>query len=478
MAPAPLAQPVEIDDVQGIILRGYGELKSSCYLALQIDSVAGARAWLRDIAGEVTSAVHPVMDRHLNIAFSYPALDLLELSPRALAGFRSAFVEGVAGGHRRAGDGGSLSHRNIALGDVGASAPENWVWGNEPNPIHIALLLFAREGSVEVFTEHHRQRLEKHGLAVVAEFPTCELPGRKEHFGFRDGISQPALRNANPPGRHPGVLREDRLENTVEPGDFLFGYRNQYGSLAGGTGGVHLDFVRNGSFLVWRQLRQHVQEFWRAVRALADDDPIARRKLSAKFFGRWPSGAPLALAPEIEDPSLEDRNDFLYAADDPHGYRTPFGAHIRRGNPRDWHLAPRPNRALQVANAHRIIRRGRPYGPPVAASMCPEDILAAGPDETERGLHFLGFVADIDRQFEVIQGAWLNDPKFGGLDDEVDPVLGSAPAIEDRAGSFTIQATPLRRRLGQLSRFVTVRGGAYLFMPGLRAVRVLGSLRD
>jgi hypothetical protein len=82
-------------------------------------------------------------------------------------------------------------------------------------------------------------------------------------------------------------------------------------------------------------------------------------------------------------------------------------------------------------------------------------------------------MADIERQFEVIQGAWLNDAKFGELYDEVDPILGSSPASE---GSFTIQATPMRRRLGELSRYVTVRGAAYLFMPGLRALRVLASL--
>jgi Dyp-type peroxidase family len=315
------------------------------------------------------------------------------------------------------------------------------------------------------------------------------LPKRKEHFGFRDGIAQPTVRNANGPGERPGVLANGRPENTVEPGEFLFGYENQYGAVASGPavlaaldsandlpsfpGSPERDFARNGSFLVWRQLEEHVQEFWRAIRDNADNDPVARRMLAAKFFGRWPSGAPLALAPEIEDESLEEADNFSYA-NDPYGYRTPFGAHIRRGNPRDWHLSPNPDLSREIANRHRIIRRGRPYGPPVNDSMNPEDILAANDDSQERGVHFLCFMADIERQFEMIQSSWLNDEKFGGLYDELDPMLG-APGPRDAV--FTVQMTPMRRRLVNLSRFVTVRGAAYLFMPSLGAVRFLGELK-
>jgi Dyp-type peroxidase family len=362
-------------------------------------------------------------------------------------------------------------------------------WGNAARPIDIALLLFAGDAeSIVEFVRFHRERLAKQGLDVIDEFHTLELPKRKEHFGFRDGIAQPALRNANAPGERPGVLEEGRPENTVEPGEFLFGYLNEYGAVAGGPvvqpeldpanhlpsfpSSLERDFARNGSFLVWRQLEEHVQEFWDAIRDNAENDPVARRRLAAKFFGRWPSGAPLALAPEIEDESLEDANDFSYA-DDPYGYRTPLGAHIRRGNPRDWHLSPEPERSREIANKHRIIRRGRPYGPPVKDSMDPEDILAANADSQERGVHFLCFMADIERQFEMIQSTWLNDEKFGGLYDELDPMLGAHAAA---AGAFTLQATPMRRRLVGLSRFVTVRGAAYLFMPSLGAVRFLGDL--
>jgi len=486
MAPPGVGRSVriEIEDVQGLILRGFGSLKASCYLALQIRDLEGARAWLREIARELTPAAEPVTDRHVNVAFSYLALEKLGLSPSTLAGFANAFLEGV--------DGGKAVHRSAALGDVGESAPENWRWGNAQRPVEIALLLFARdEAGIEAFTAFHRERLDKHGLAIIGEFGSLELPGRKEHFGFRDGISQPAIRNANPPDERLGVLEQDRAENTVEPGEFLFGYTNQYGELPHGpcvdaeldragilaphpawSGMVH-DFGRNGSYLVWRQLEEHAHEFWRTIHANAADDPAARTKLAAKFFGRWPSGAPLALAPDFDDPKLQDANEFSYAKDDPYGFRTPLGSHIRRGNPRDWNLSPKPETSVKIANAHRIIRRGRPYGPPVAPSMDPEHILVAKPDGEERGVHFVCFMADIERQYEMVQHTWVNNPKYGGLSDEVDPMLGAPP---ETGGTFTVQATPLRRSLTGISRFVTVRGAAYLFMPSLRAVRYLASL--
>ena len=486
MAPAGVSWPPEeirIPQIQALILRGFGSLKASLYLALRIDAGRGARAWLREIAWLVSTAATPVASRdwHLNVAFTYSGLERLGLPAAALAGFRSAFIDGPA----------APEHRSRALGDVGASAPESWDWGNAAQPIDVALLLFARGvDDLAGLAQRELGRLGKYGLSVVGAFEGHELPGRKEHFGFRDGISQPALRNANPAERRPGVLEPDRSENTVEPGEFLFGYRNQYGSLVRGpevdrsldpenhlcasaTSPTRRDFASDGSFLVWRQLEQHVHEFWRAIAAQADEDRASRRKLAAKFLGRWPSGAPLAAAPEIEDFTLEDENDFGYVADDPHGFRTPFGSHIRRANPRDWHLASKPKEAIRVAKAHRIIRRGRPYGDPVAASMDPEDILRTPPDRGERGLHFLGFMADIERQFELIQGTWLNGEKFGRLDDELDPMVGATPA---NRGAFTIQATPIRQRLLGLARFVTVRGAAYLFMPSLRALHFLGAL--
>ena len=186
-----------------------------------------------------------------------------------------------------------------------------------------------------------------------------------------------------------------------------------------------------------------------------------------------------------------NEDKYNYAEKDPLGLITPLGSHTRRSNPRDS-LEPGPGgegrlstaQSLDVTKLHRIIRRGRPYGPPVAASMEVIDILkqleAPDPDpKVERGLMFLCFCANIARQFEFVQQTWINNPKFGGLYADPDPLMGHREAAEMQqpTGDFTVQAQPVRRRYQALPDFVTVRGGAYLFMPGLAAVRHLAALR-
>ena len=43
-------------------------------------------------------------------------------------------------------------------------------------------------------------------------------------------------------------------------------------------------------------------------------------------------------------------------------------------------------------------------------------------------------------------------------------------------GTYTIQAEPVRKRITGVSRFVNVRGGAYFYLPGIAALRVLADL--
>ena len=140
---------------------------------------------------------------------------------------------------------------------------------------------------------------------------------------------------------------------------------------------------------------------------------------------------------------------------------------------------PNTEDSLLVADRHRLLRRGRAYGPPVAASFDPADILNA-PDEPgrERGLHFICFNTDIARQFEFVQNTWVNNRKFDGLYADPDPV--SAPHADpataqygEEIGQFTVQECPVRHRIPNLPPFVTMVGGAYLFMPGIGALEYL-----
>ena len=66
--------------------------------------------------------------------------------------------------------------------------------------------------------------------------------------------------------------------------------------------------------------------------------PAEEEWLAAKIVGRWPSGAPLALAPDKDDPELgadPQRNNAFMFGDDPQGLKCPVGSHVRRMNPRD-----------------------------------------------------------------------------------------------------------------------------------------------
>jgi len=120
---------------------------------------------------------------------------------------------------------------------------------------------------------------------------------------------------------------------------------------------------------------------------------------------------------------------------------------------------------------HRILRRGREYGP----ELSPSDALApAPPDDPERGLHFICLNANILRQFEFLQNAWIANTKFSALTGESDPLLGNREPVPPfpAAADFNRQEDGgLRRRVSGLPQFITVRGAAYFFLPGLRALR-------
>jgi Dyp-type peroxidase family len=467
VAAAPVT-PLDLEDVQGLVLRGYGTLRAARYLLLRVGEAAAARSWLGALAGAVTTAERSPDGTAVNVALTAPGLAALGLPAAALAGFALEFTEGMAS-----------PHRSRILGDVGDSAPDRWAWGGSAGePVHVLLMLFAAdEAGLAALHGERLREAEAAGLRVVASLDTVDL-GDHEHFGFRDGISQPVMI---------GSGQTESALNTIQPGEFLLGYVNEHGQVterplldAGEDsdrvlprdGGRRPDLGRNGTYLVMRQLRQDVRGFWRwadeASRAPdGSADQEAMTRLAAKMVGRWPGGAPLLLAPDRDDPALATANDFAYQAPDADGLRCPIGAHVRRSNPRDS-LDPNPGtqQSIAVGKRHRLIRRGREYG----AAPAPGTLLDAVDDGVDRGLHFICLCGNLARQFEFVQATWVTSPKFDGLHEDDDPLLG---ARGPGAGAFRVQGRPLRRRHRDLPRFVTVRGGGYFFLPGLRALRYL-----
>jgi Dyp-type peroxidase family len=361
--------------------------------------------------------------------------------PASLASFPPEFQQGMAA-------------RAATLGDIGESAPEHWEPPLGSPEVHLVLAALSPDARrLEAVLTRARDALrELPGVAPIWRQDVYSLPNARTSFGFRDGISHPAIQGSGIPGTNPH-------EAPLKAGEFVLGYPDETDALPAMPQPEVLG--RNGTYVVFRKLHTRVAVFRQYLRDRAASR-AEEELLAAKFVGRWPSGAPLALAPERDDPELgvdpARNNAFLYAADDPRGLKCPLGAHARRMNPRDSAI-------IGEVRLHRMIRRGTSYGP-----MLPAGVLED--DGADRGIMFAFVGAHLDRQFEFVKTQWVNDGLFFGARGEQDPLAGP----HDGSGRFTIPQRPIRRRLQELPRFVVNRGGEYCFLPGLRALRWIADL--
>jgi len=454
---------VDVNDVQGIVFYAYTEHPYASYLLVNLAKRDPRTfVWLRELAHSrnglrrATDAGDPAVrgkaEEHVQVAFTARGLGAFGLDPGDLAEFPSEFVDGM-----------SDPLRARVLGDT----PAAWTFGGpRQDEIHAVLMLFARTSqSLTDVAARQKAALAAAGGRVVHEDEGRVFADRREHFGFRDGIAQPHI--------HQGPRRRRTKEPLVPPGELLLGCTNAYGEATVSPTVRGYDFGSSGTFVVYRKMRQDVAAFWGAMydrarpRAGESLDGAAER-LAASLVGRWPGGAPLALHPDYDAASAANENDFGFAREDPHGHRCPFGAHIRRANPRDM-LAPSPAESLVETGRHRLFRRGRPYGPPLALPRSTWRV----DDGVDRGLIFIALCASLRRQFEFVQQTWVQSPKFAELYDEPDPLMGQATG----GRRFTLQGKPVRRCLVDLPSFVSIKGGAYFFMPGLRALAWLATQR-
>lgn len=488
--------PQDAADTQGLLRAGYGSLPDACFVLLRIADPGAARAWLA--AAPITSMadLDTLRTTALNLALSQEGLRALHLSEPVMAGFSAEFLSGMAGD-----DG-----RSRRMGDVGTNDPAHWDWGVGARAPHLVLLIYAAAGGLAAWQQQLMMPPWDRAFSVLQTLPTAALDAR-EPFGFVDGVSQPVVDWTGTPD--PSEAAHETYSNLIAVGEMLLGYPNEYGKytqrplIAPAAAADTLlptaedrpelhDLGRNGTYLVLRQLRQDVTGFWRYMDRQTAGNPAARVALAEAIVGRHMSGEPLlpggtAIPGVGPDTEATRRNGFTYAADTT-GLNCPFGAHVRRANPRNadlpvgthgvlnrlwWDLGlvrqqPRDD-LIASTRFHRILRRGRDYG----AQATPDEALATT-EPLDAGLHFACLNANIARQFEFVQGAWLAGIAFDGLTGERDPLtapreglLGGVPA-----DTFSLpQPSGLMRRIEGLPQFVTVRGGAYFFMPGLRALR-------
>jgi Dyp-type peroxidase family len=476
--PAPVAAPaasvkpaLDLSDIQGDVVLGL-QKNYQRFIFFKIDDVGAFKANVRNGLLERITTSETVLERTAELAelkreHRHEILPLVGLN----IAFAKSGIDKLAAGVELGDpsfDSGAIARAAANHDPVSAGAPLNWL------PEFLAPIdgvMFVTGGTEHDVDDESEIVLTLLGGSIdVLYTETANVrPGLErghEHFGFSDGISQPALDVANLPAPNPG-------QDVVDPGLFVFGYGSQ------ATPPVAL--MNNGSFMVFRRLRQLVPEFETYLQTQAATlgmDPVI---LGGRMMGRWKSGAPMELTPVQDDIELgaDDarNNDFDYS-DDQAQRRCPFGAHIRKTNPR----RDIPEAALDV---RRIIRAGIAYGPEVDAAE-----TLASKSEQDRGLMFVCYQTSIVNQFEFVQQSWANNPGFvsaaipalvkhrpgDGTPVTVgfDPIIGQqADHTQPRSTDEPVPNYPtgnVRSTLNEPADFVVPTGAAYFFVPSLSAL--------
>jgi deferrochelatase/peroxidase EfeB len=441
-----IAPTLDLHEIQATVLRQRPAPYFGSHILMRVDEAHVGRALLRRLTPHVDSAAgwwNPA-NAWLALGISYTGLVALGVPKETLESFPEAFRVGMAA---RAGQ----------LGDEGVNDPKNWDSPYGSGQVHIGLTVFSRSEEMlrSALAIAAVQYEPVSGVRVLAKQDFGAQPGDRNSLGYKDDIDQPPVEGC-------GVDSSPGQGKPIRAGEFILGYP--------GAAGVPLPMPqpeilgRNGTYVGFRKYQSRVGAFNRFLRANGSTEE-ERELLAAKLVGRWRSGAPLTLAPDVDNAVIgadsNRNNDFDYSKD-PHGAHVPLGCHIRRMNPRDTKLA-----RLTDVNLHRLIRRGATYGRPYDP-----DALSEEDDEVPRGAYFMFISAKAMATIEFLQQEWVNDGSFMALDRERDPIIG----LQEEVSTFTIPRVPVRRRVHGIQTFNVLRGGEYFFMPSLSALRWLAEL--
>lgn len=522
---------MDFSEIQGNVIRNYRS-NYAAYIFFNIQNEEGGRNWLEVLLSGVTFSKWPMKNGKfekpsatLNIAFSSSGLSALGVSKKSLESFPKEFREGMlARAVEILGDEPDPESVKPQNADKSKKLykPKNWLPGfkseKAEEEIHALVIITAAQrekldehlGSFQTLTACCKGVEELKNIGVLGKALTGKREG-DEHFGYKDGISQPFIEGTEEifqdrpdkkrppfPGQGTPVTQswdppltdkqrksgENGVWKHVKPGEFILGYLDELGHFPQSPTPPELG--KNGTYLVFRKLYQDVPAFRNFLKEKAQQVWKSQAKkyqelLAAKIMGRWRSGCPLILSPEKDDKKYDievphTNNDFLFAEDE-NGEICPLGAHIRRTNPRDslknvpdnWQ---EENKNKLHLNRHRIIRRGMPYGEPLPEGKTEDKCNVPGSMIDTRGLVFVAFNANIGRQFEFVQQNWVNNGEFLGVDkNNRDPFIGMK---HDGKATFSVQGEKVKFPfVTNLQSFVIEKGGEYFFYPSRTALHGL-----
>ena len=436
---------IDPTDTQGIILYSLKIKDSAQYVFCQFDQTKTheAKQFLSEKMAHLFIASEELQNDNqyrITVAFSDLGLKKLLGKNEKTYGFEPNFVEGL---HKRA--------------HLWGETFDYWEWGHE-GKYDMLIIFYTKKALMEKQWPLFKEECESSGIDIRHSIEGYIPKGNNftDHFGFRDGISQPKIE---------GFHHKSEKYNLCKPGEFILGHineKNAYNDSPFITGekssdaekylaidphNNHYNLGLNGSYLAIMQFKQEVEKFEEE-----NQDPLD----AAKIIGRWKSGAPLTLAHEEDDHRLKRENDFTYDGDQ-YGFKCPLGSHIRRSNPREFTDKTKnlsdSLKERKIINNHRILRRGRLYNR----------------GNQEKGIIFVAINASIEQQFEFIMRQWLSNGTFNNLSGEKDPlgITGNTP-------SFNVQQSSADEKR-ELSRYVYSKGGSYFFLPGKKALTYIFS---
>ncbi len=436
--------------------------------------------WLRVQQGFVDSGAklseHPDA-AELSLGLTYRGLETLRVPALYLRVFQNLAPAFSQGAPVRAAE---------HLGDTGEGAAQWWESAFMLEDAHAIVTVQADTAAAIKQQKDQLQaqiELSLGAIEINAWFDGERLDGRggpdgpegaKEfwtHFGFRDGLSKVHVR-----GVTDNIDGLDPFE-AHEPGEFILGHLNDGGYNPWALSDLPQKMrglFHNASFGAFRKIEQDERRFRSSVERWAAQvlterglpaDPKniewSKEYVKAKLCGRWPEG--WQFDPLNEDqPELSSKVPInLNFSKDSEGFGCPFGAHIRRMNPRD---VGNVNEGVVHARQRPLMRRGMPYGA----------VFDQAPSQA-RGLLGLFFCASLEDQFEHLLGQWADRVPLGLPDkgNAKDPLIGQH---EDVNAVFDIpRKTNPSHWLDGFLNFARTRGTLYAFYPSRSALTLLSA---